>query len=101
MNTTPYQKAFHELRKLGLVLQQAPGEYRVNFRNASTATEYRTDDLSEALEQGRVMALDPPPRPDPPLGPTGPRSPRKAVMYSHNKRDAARRKKRRAQEGRG
>ncbi len=99
MNTTPYQKAFDELRKLGLVLQQAPGHYRVNFRNGTIATEYQTEDLQDALQQGRVMAAQPPPLPDPPLGPTGPRSRRKAFMYAHNRRDAARRSRKRQAAG--
>ena len=101
MKATPYQKAFDELRALGLVLQQAPGHYRVNFRHGTTATEYQTDDLFDAVEQGRIMALNPPPPPDPPPGRTRSRSPGKAVMFAHNNRVEARRMKRRAKEGRG
>ena len=97
MKTTPLETISQELRALGLQLQHGGGEYRVNFRNASAATEYRTDDLFEALEQGRMMAANPHILPDPPLGPTGPRSRRKAFMYSHNKRIAARRGKRRTE----
>jgi len=101
MNTTPYEKAFAELRKLGLVLQQAPGHYRVNFRHGTAATEYQTEDLFDALKQGRAMALNPPPPPEPPPGPTKARSRRRAFMLSHNNRVEARRRKRRAQAGRG
>ncbi len=101
MNTTPYQKAFDELRKLGLILQQAPGHYRVNFRNGTTATEYQTEDLFDALQTGRVMALNPPPPAEPPPGPTRARSRRRAFMLAHNNRVEARRKKRRAQKRRG
>lgn len=93
MNTTPYQKAFEELRALGLVLQQAPGHYRVNFRNGAPATEYVTDDIEDALARGRLMALLPPPAVLPPLGPTGPRLSRRAFMYRHNRKIAARRKR--------
>lgn len=101
MNTTPFDIAFNELRKLGLVLQQAPGHYRVNYRHGTTATEYQTEDLFDALEQGRAMALNPPPRPEPPPGPTKARSRRRAFMLAHNNRFEARRRKRRAKEGRG
>lgn len=101
MSTTPYEKAFDELRTLGLVLQQAPGHYRVNFRNGTENTEYQTEDLLDALEQGRVMSLNPPPPPEPPPGPTRARSRRRAFMLAHNNRVEARRKKRRVKEGRG
>src|SRR6185437_2784366 len=100
MNTTPYQKAFDELRALGLILQQAPGHYRVNFRNGSAATEYQTDDLLDALEQGRVMASNPSQPPEPPPGPTRARSRRRAFMLAHNNRVEARRRKRR-EKGKG
>lgn len=92
--TTSYEKACHELRALGLVLQQAPGHYRVNFRNGTRATEYQTEDLGDALRQGRVMASDRPELPEPPLGPTGSRFRRRAFMIAHNNRIAARRRKR-------
>jgi len=101
MNTTPYQKAFDELRKLGLVLQQAPGHYRVNFRNGTAKTEYQTEDLYDALDRGRLMASNPPPPAEPPPGPTRARSRQRAFMLAHNNRVEARRKKRRAQQGRG
>ena len=94
MKTTLLETISEELRSLGLELQQGAGEYRINYRYGTAATEYQTDDLFEALERGRVMASNPPPRPDPPLGPTGPKSPWKACMYAHNKRDAAKRWKR-------
>lgn len=101
MSTTPYQKALDELRALGLVLQQAPGHYRVNFRHGTAKTEYQTEDLYDALQQGRLMAKNPLPPPEPPPGPTRARSRRRAFMLAHNNRFEARRKKRRAQEGRG
>lgn len=97
MNSTLLEKVSAELRRLGLELQEAPGQYRVNFRNGTRATEYQTDDLAEALQQGRIMASHPPELPEPPLGPQGPRSPGRAVMYAHNRRDAARRRKRKMQ----
>ena len=57
--------------------------------------------LFDALEQGRAMALNPPPPLEPPPGPTKARSRRRAFMLSHNNRVEGRRKKRKAQEGRG
>lgn len=101
MNTTLLEKISEELRALGLQLQQAPGHYRVNFRHGTTATEYQTEDLWDALEQGRAMAQNPPPPPEPPPGPTKARSRRRAFMLSHNNRVEARRRKRRAKAGRG
>jgi hypothetical protein len=91
MNTTPFQKACDELKAIGLILQQAPGQYRVNYRKGSDATEYTTDDLQAAVIRGREMAAQPPAPREPPLGPTGPRSRRRAFMYRHNIKLAARR----------
>lgn len=96
MNTL-FQTAHDELKALGLTLQTAPGEYRVNFRNGTEATAYQTDDLQTALQRGREMARQPPAPAELPLGPTGRRS-RKGDMYRHNRKIAAarRRKKRTA-----
>jgi hypothetical protein len=91
---TPFQIAYDELGALGLVLIQAPGEYRVNFHKGAEATEYRTDSLQDAVERGRVMALDPPPPPEPPIGPTGGGKSRRGQMYKHNRKLAARRRRR-------
>jgi hypothetical protein len=96
MNTTPFQAAFDELKALGLILQQEPGQYRVNFHNGSARTEYRTDDLHAAVTQGRKMAAHPPPPAEPPLGPTGPRSTRRGFMYRHNRKLAARRRRKKS-----
>ncbi|MGP0076193.1 MAG: hypothetical protein ACLPWF_30090 [Bryobacteraceae bacterium] len=90
MNTTPFQIACEKLKALGLVLQQAPGHYRVNFRNGTTDTEYQTEDLDDALQRGCTMAAHPPPPPDPPLGPTGTRLTRRAVITRHNRAYVAR-----------
>ena len=94
MNTTPFQIACAELKALGLVLQQTPGQYRVNFRDGNTATAYTTDDLQSAVARGREMAATPPEPSEPPLGPTGPRSTRRRFMYRHNRKIAARRARR-------
>jgi hypothetical protein len=90
---SPFQIAFEELHELGLVLKQTPGEYRVNYQGGTSATEYRTDELQDAVQRGREMAERAPPAEPPPLGPTGPRGTRRYLMYRHNKKLAARRAK--------
>ena len=74
-------------------MKQAPGEYRVNFRNGRSATEYATDDLQDALQKGREMAAQPRPPSLPPLGQTGRRGTRRGQMYTHNKKIAAKRRR--------
>jgi hypothetical protein len=97
MTTAAFQAACDELRALGLLLRQSPGEYRVNFPHGTAATAYVTDDLQDALKRGREMAENPLPAPDAPLGPMGRRT-RRGDMYRHNRMVAAtrRRKRRRA-----
>jgi len=73
------------LRSRGIVLRQLPGEYSVNFRNGSIATEYRTDELADALAHG--LAMGEAPAPLPPLGPMG----KGMNMYRHNRKIAAKR----------
>ncbi len=83
--------AQEELRRLGLTVAIVPGEYRVNFIGGVETTAYYTDDFDDALATGRAMAkaalnvL-------PPLGPTGRKSSRRAKMYRHNAKVAARRR---------
>lgn len=87
-----FNAARDELKALGIVLSQAPGEYRVSFADAP-ASGYATENLDDALKHGRRMAETPPdPRPLP-LGPTGPRSTRRGEMYKHNRKLAARRQR--------
>ena len=47
-----------ELRRLGVTLLRLPGEYCVNYRNGSDSTARMADDLDEALELGRAMAVN-------------------------------------------
>ena len=94
MNVSLFQAVSDELRTLGLVLEQAPGEYRVNFPHGTAETEFITDDLQDALDRGREMAEKPPPLPELPFGPMGHRT-RRGAMYRHNKAVAARRGHRR------
>lgn len=90
---TLFKTARAELLSLGLVIEQAPGQYRVNFPDADETTAYVTDDLDDALNHGRAMASEPPPARLPPLGPTGPKASRRGVMYRHNRKLAAKRRK--------
>jgi hypothetical protein len=94
MPAPPFQSARDELKKLGVELHRAPGEYRVNFPNGARETDYITDDLQDALTRGREMAEHPPPPEPPPLGPMGRRS-RRGDMFKHNKSVAARRARKR------
>ena len=41
---------------MGLVLTQAPGEYRGDFHGGAPAAEYTADDLQGAIQHGREMA---------------------------------------------
>ena len=90
---TLFNAARDELHALGLVLRQAPGQYSVNFPGGDDATAYVTDDLQDALNHGRAMAIEPPPARPPPLGPTGARASRRGFMCKHNRKLAAKRKK--------
>lgn len=46
-----------ELRAQGISITRRRGEWCVNFRNGTEATGYITDDLLDAFEHGRAMAL--------------------------------------------
>jgi hypothetical protein len=45
-----------ELRAIGVTIRHHDGEYRVNLKGGSPASEYFTDDLADALGTGRDMA---------------------------------------------
>jgi hypothetical protein len=86
---TPFQAAVETLRLRGIVLRQLPGEYCVNFRKGAVATEYRTDELADALAHG--VAMGEAPAPEPPLGPMGKRITMRGAMCRHNRKLAAKR----------
>ena len=90
--STLFQEAAVRLRALGVILGIAPGEFVVNFHKGTPATEYRADNLDEAVEHGLEMGeakADPPP-----LGPMGKgQISKRARMYRHNRGIAARRRK--------
>jgi hypothetical protein len=46
-----------ELRARGILITNRAGEWCVNFRGGTDATAYVTDDLQDAFEHGRAMAL--------------------------------------------
>ncbi len=87
-----FQEAAETLRQRGIVLRQLPGQYSVNFRAGRPATEYRTDDLDDALAHGLKMGAAP--APEPPLGPLGKRPTQRGKMIAHNRKIAARRRRR-------
>ena len=85
-----FENARAELRQLGVTLEILPGEYRVSLAGVGEASAYYTDDLDDATRAGRAMAANKP-QLLPPLGPTGRKNTRRAMMYRHNARLAARR----------
>jgi hypothetical protein len=98
MNHTPFHIVCEELKMMGVVLRKGQGEYRVNSRDGATATEYVTDDLTDAVDRGREMAAQVRNRSEPPLGPTGPNRSRRSLMCQHNRKLAARRSRRQTKE---
>jgi hypothetical protein len=46
-----------ELRAQGILITSRAGEWRINFRDGAEATAYVADDLQDAFEHGRAMAL--------------------------------------------
>jgi hypothetical protein len=91
---TPFARARDELRALGIVLKEAPGEYSVK-RAKSIGVGCMFDNLDDALAFGRTPATqDQALHELPPLGPMKPKSSRRAFMYRHNRKVAAKRAKR-------
>jgi hypothetical protein len=88
----PFQAAVEMLRLRGIVLRQLPGAYSVNFRNGAAASEYRTDALADAV--AHALAMGEAPANEPPLGPMGKRMTRRGKMIAHNRKIAARRRRR-------
>jgi hypothetical protein len=78
-----------DLAAKGVRLRAVAGEYSVNFTGGGPLTDYRSDDLADAIEHGRAMARSVRPA-EPPLGPIGRRS-RRGLMIRHNRKIAARR----------
>lgn len=90
---TPFEQTFAELRKLGIILRAGAGEYRLNYQHGGPSTEIVVEELADAIQRGREMTEQTFER-EAPLGPMGPRTARRTRMYSHNRKVAARRKKR-------
>ena len=87
-----FKDAAEQLRARGLTLRVAPGEFVVNYDKGTPITEYRTDDLADALEHGLQMGEAK--RNLPPLGPIGKgKMSSRARMYRHNRKLAAKRRK--------
>ena len=52
-----FETAVAELRACGVQIDSPPGEYRVNYCGGEADTAYFTDDLADAIEHGRAMAV--------------------------------------------
>lgn len=95
--TVRFEEAKAELRRFGMTLTIALGEYCVNYEGGTEATAYYTTDLDDALTTGRAMSQAAH-KAKPPLGPTGRRMSRKAMMFKHNRKIAAKRRREEARE---
>lgn len=87
---SPLDAVALQLRARGMVIGVVPGGFCINYRHGTAETAYQTDDLGEALRMG--LAFPPPPTIEPPLGPMGRKDRRRARMYAHNRRIAAKRR---------
>ena len=98
-----FELAAAELRALGIVLTQLPGEYRVNYRNGGDGTVRLAEDLEQAVELGRALAASAPATPARP-GRRPLRMTAKAIrrrkIKAHNYRLRARALKQQREEGR-
>jgi hypothetical protein len=86
-----------ELRVQGILITNRAGEWCVNFRGGIDATAYVTDDLQDAFEHGRAMALARQPAAAEPVKhrhkwrrPTNAKSQRRRMIKAHNYRLRAR-----------
>jgi hypothetical protein len=86
-----------ELRAQGILITHRDGEWCVNFRGGSDATAYLTDDLQDAFEHGRTMALAGQPVAAEPVKrrrlwrrPKSAKAARRAMIRQHNRRLRAR-----------
>jgi hypothetical protein len=87
-----------ELRAQGILITSRAGEWCVNFRDGTEATAYVTDDLEDAFEHGRAMALTPAVAPETSAvqhrrkwrPPKSAKAARRAFIREHNRRTRAR-----------
>jgi len=89
-----FELAAHELRALGIVITQLPGEHRVSTLDGNDATAVSCDELDEAVAVGRRMARE---RPSAPAReavaprrrrrkPMTPKAIRRRMIRAHNRR---------------
>jgi hypothetical protein len=99
-----------ELRARGVLITNRGGEWCVNVRGGTQATEYLTDDLQEAFEHGRALAASPMTAPVPAKPPEirrkwrkpmNARAQRRRMILAHNHRMRAGILKKQREEGRG
>lgn len=88
-----------ELRAQGILITSRAGEWCVNYRGGAEATAYLTDDLEDAFEHGRIMALTATAAPEKSAGhhqrrkrrrPKSAKAARRAFIRDHNRRLRAR-----------
>ena len=107
---SPIMQIIDELRARGALITNRGGQWCVNVRGGTQATEYLTDDLQEAFDHGRALAADQMPSPAPvqPPGirrkwrkPMSAKALRRRMIVAHNHRMRARMLKTQREEGRG
>jgi len=94
---TPFERAKAELRQFGIELISQPGAYRFRYVGQDAAAPFlpgEAEDLAQAMELGQELAKSPRPQSLPPLGPLGRAKSRRGAMIRHNRKIAARRRKR-------
>lgn len=100
-----------ELRARGVLITNRGGDWCVNLRGGTQATEYLTDDLQDAFEHARALAASqtaaPAPEKKPPdirrkwRRPISAGAQRRRIIKAHNYRLRARAIKKQREEGRG
>ena len=67
--TTPFSRVRDELRTLKVNIIPSGGEYHVWHKHSRREDAHITEDLQDALTRGREIGLNPPPEPEPSMGP--------------------------------
>ena len=89
-----FEIARDTLSKLGIVLTQSPGEYRLTLKGRANDA-WTADTLDAAIEVGLSLSrIYKPHEAEPPIGPTGKGRSKRGEMYRHNRKIAATRARR-------
>ena len=102
-------QSMDELRSRGVLITNRGGEWCVNAKGRTQAAEYLTNDLQDAFEHGRAMAVAGPaaPAPEKPSEisyrkwrrPMGGKAQRRRMIKAHNYRMRARAIKKQREDG--